>query len=82
MALTLRRWVGRSDRQTYEPADFRPVAQAGQPSDDYIVETGAETRLPPASLQVVRFLQFILIAAIALLSVAVFWMIGLILGVF
>jgi hypothetical protein len=78
MALTWRRGGG---RQTYQPADLRPVGQTGGPSDDYLVETGTERVRPPASVQIVRVLQAVLVVAIALLSLAVFWMIGLIFGI-
>ncbi len=53
-------------------------------SDDYVVETETETERPrpPASLQIVRFFEAILIIAITIVSFAVFWMVGLIIGVF
>lgn len=58
------------------------AGQSGEVSDDYIVETGTERPRTPASLQIIRFLQAILIIAIAVLSFAVFWMVGLIIGIF
>jgi hypothetical protein len=58
------------------------AGHSGEPSDDYIIETETERPRPPASLQIIRFLQAILIIAIAVLSFAVFWMVGLIIGVF
>jgi hypothetical protein len=68
-------------RRDYQPAELRPAGQSNQPGDDYLVETGAESARPPVSLQIVRVLQAILIVAIALLSLAVFWMIGMIVGI-
>jgi len=74
MALTVRRVPGPNGGT----AELRP---AGQTGDDYIIETEAAPARPPASLLIVRVLQAILIAAIAVLSLAVFWMVGLLLGI-
>jgi len=82
MALTLRRRGMRVDRRLYAEPDTIRYRQPDQPPDDYIVESTTEPARPPVSLQIVRVLQAVLIAAIALLSLAVFWMIGLILGIF
>lgn len=54
---------------------------SSEPSDDYVIETETERPRPPVSLQILRFFQAILIIAIAILSFAVFWMVGLIIGV-
>jgi len=62
--------------------DARLMRQPDEVADDYIVETGTEWPRTPASLRVIRFLEAILIIAIAILSFAVFWMVGLIIGVF
>jgi hypothetical protein len=80
MALTMR---GRGGREGYEPAEIRVAGHPGQPpSDDYFVESGEKPVRTPVSLQVVGVLEFILIVAIAILSLAVFWMVGLIVGFF
>ena len=73
MALTL----GRQGQ-----GDARAVGQPDELTDDYIVETGTERERIPASFQIFRLLQAVLIIAIAILSFAVFWMVGLIIGIF
>jgi hypothetical protein len=60
----------------------RPTEQSDELSDDYVVETGTEQPRTPASFQIVRLLQAVLIVAIAILSFAVFWMVGLLIGIF
>jgi len=79
MALTLR---GGGGRESHEPAEIRVVGHPGQPSDDYFVESGEKPVRTPVSLRVIGVLEFILIVAIAILSLAVFWMVGLIVGFF
>ena len=87
MALSLRRWMTRRQRIApldpirFDPPAGRPIGQFGQPADDYLVEAESEAVRPPAAQQAVRVLQLVLIAVIAVLSLAVFWMIGLILGI-
>src|SRR5258708_1897811 len=73
MALTL----GRQGQ-----GDARAVGQPDELTDDYVVETGTERERIPASFQIFRLLQAVLIIAIAILSFAVFWMVGLIIGIF
>lgn len=63
-------------------ADVRAIEHTNEMGDDYLVETGAEPPRTPISLQIVRVLQAILFLAIAALSFAIFWIVGLILGVF
>jgi hypothetical protein len=82
MALTLRRWGFGGGRRDYGEPLPRRIVEPGQPADDYILQTEVEASRPPVGLQLVRVLQAVLIAAIALLSLAVFWMIGLMLGIF
>jgi hypothetical protein len=50
--------------------------------DDYIVEGGAKPVRPSVSLRIIRVLQFILVVAIAALSLAMCYLVGLLLGVF
>ena len=50
--------------------------------DYYLVEGGAKPLRPPVSVRIIRVLQFILVVAIAALSLAVCWLVGLIVGVF
>jgi hypothetical protein len=63
-------------------ANVRTIEHPDRLGDDYLVETGAEPARPPVLLQIVRLLQVILFLAIAALSFAIFWMVGLILGIF
>ena len=51
------------------------------PSDDYLVEGTEEPVRPSATAQVAQFLQVILIAVIAVLSLAVFWLVGTLLNI-
>jgi len=60
----------------------RGSGSTGRTSDDYFVETEGDVERPRVAWQAVRVLQAVLIAVIALLSLAVFWMIGLVLGIF
>ena len=57
-------------------------SQSDEVRDDYIVEREDQQPRTPASLRIIRFLQAILIIVIAILSFAVFWMVGLIIGIF
>jgi hypothetical protein len=59
----------------------RSVGQPNQLGDDYLVETGAERARSPVSLRIIRFLEAVLIVVIALLSLAVFWTVGMLLGI-
>jgi hypothetical protein len=58
------------------------IHESAGPGDDYFVESGARPVRPSASLRIIRFLQFILVVAIAALSFAICWLVGLIVGVF
>lgn len=88
MALSLWRWGSRrqriapADPRRYDLAASRPIGQYSEPPDDYLVEAETQTTRAPVAVQAARVLQFVLLLVIALLSLAVFWMIGLILGIF
>lgn len=61
---------------------MRPEAERTDPrGDDYLVEGEGPSDKPAIGLQIVRVLQGLLIIVLALLSIAVFWMIGLMLGI-
>lgn len=81
MALTWRRWFTRPERRQYQETGPIQYGQPSLPADDYILQTEMEASRTPVPQQLVRVLQALLIAAIALLSLAVFWMIGLIFGI-
>ncbi len=55
---------------------------AATSNDDYVIVTGTERPQRPASLRIIRFFEAIVVIAIAILSFAVFWMAGLVIGVF
>jgi hypothetical protein len=76
MALTWRHGAMRSEP---DPVGF---GQPDQSIDDYLVEPEMRPARPPVGLQAFRVVQGVMIAAIALLSLAVFWIIGMILGIF
>jgi hypothetical protein len=69
-------------RQGATGSERRPYAQPGVPADDYLVEPEMRPVRPPVALQAFRVLQGVVIAAIALLSLVVFWVIGMFLGIF
>lgn len=50
-------------------------------SDDYLVEGDEAPNRPSAMLQVTQFLQVLLIAVMAVLSLAVFWLIAVMLNI-
>jgi len=50
-------------------------------SDDYLVEGDEQPNQPSAMLQAVQFLQVLLIAVMAALSLAVFWLIAVMLNI-
>jgi hypothetical protein len=62
--------------------DAGSVGHSDELRDDYVIEIETERPRPPASFQIVRLLQAVLIIAIAALSFAIFWMVGLIIGIF
>jgi hypothetical protein len=83
MALTFRR------RRSIDPMPRRNLDMAIRggadpmrgPSDDYLVEGTEEPVRPSVMAQVAQFLQVILIAVIAVLSLAVFWLVGTLLNI-
>jgi hypothetical protein len=50
-------------------------------SDDYLVEGDEQPNQPSAMLQAVQFLQVLLIAVMGVLSLAVFWLIAVMLNI-
>ena len=50
-------------------------------SDDYLVEGDEQPNQPSAMLQVAQFLQILLIAVMGILSLAVFWLIAVMLNI-
>ncbi|HWB49369.1 MAG TPA: hypothetical protein VG651_09685 [Stellaceae bacterium] len=53
----------------------------GGPADDYLVEGEEQPTRPSAIAQAAQFGQVVLIALIAVLSLAVFWLLGTLLGI-
>ena len=51
------------------------------PSDDYLIEGDKEPARPSATVRVAQFLQIVLIALIAVLSLVVFWLVGTLLNI-
>jgi hypothetical protein len=51
------------------------------PGDDYLVEGEERPYRPSATAQISQLLQIVLIIVIAVLSLAVFWLLGLLLGI-
>ena len=60
----------------------READPAGLPADDYLVEGEQEPERPPATLRIVQALQIVLVLVLAALSLAIFWLIGLMLNIF
>jgi hypothetical protein len=67
MALTLRR-------------DVDPIRPRTQ--DDYLVEGEQQLDQPTAAARLIQTLQILLIIVLAVLSLAVFWMLGLLFNLF
>jgi hypothetical protein len=62
---------------------LRPGAEQHDPlGDDYLIEGEGPAERSRAGLQIVRGVQAVLVVVLALLSLTMFWMIGLMLGVF
>jgi hypothetical protein len=82
MALTFwrRRSIDPMPRRNLDMA-IRGADPMRGPSDDYLVEGTEEPVRPSATAQVAQFLQVILIAVIAVLSLAVFWLVGTLLNI-
>jgi hypothetical protein len=62
------------------PHDVEPIDEG--PPDDYLVENDEEPIRAPAGARIVQGLQVLLILILAVLSLAVFWMVGLVLNIF
>jgi hypothetical protein len=50
--------------------------------DDYLVEGKGPSGQPAVGLQIIRVLQGLLVIVLALLSISVMWVVGLMLGIF
>jgi hypothetical protein len=53
-----------------------------EPDDDYLVEEDEPSFRVTVALQVVKFLQVLLVFLMAALSLAVFWLLGTLLNIF
>ena len=79
MALTFRRRRIQpmpTPRRTAE-AVMRHDDPIGPLSDDYLVDGTEEPARPSTAAQVVHFLQIVLILVMAVLSFAIFWLVGI-----
>ena len=86
MALTLRWWrrqrIDPMPRREFQMAVPRGAAEPVAPlSDDYLIEGDEEPNRPSVMLQVAHFLQILLIVVMAVLSLAVFWLIAVMLNI-
>ena len=84
MALTFRRRkiqpmpaVGQTAEMAMRHGD--PI---GPVSDDYLVEGTEEPARPSTGAQVAHFFQIVLIFVMAVLSFAIFWIVGVIFNIF
>jgi hypothetical protein len=64
------------------PALQRGIEPGGVPADDYMVEGDRTYQPPSVGGRVVHGLQILLIVILAVLSFAVFWLIGLMFNIF
>jgi hypothetical protein len=62
--------------RTIMPPDRDPIA------DDYVIEREDERPTPPVSIQVVRVLRLFMVAILAIASLALFWIVATMLGLF
>ena len=51
-------------------------------TDDYIIEREDERTGPPVTTQIVTALRLLMIAVLALASLALFWVVGTMIGLF
>ena len=82
----LRRLVERRRTRAATPREMTAAMRraeidpTGLPADDYLIETDAEPQGPDAVDRVVHVLQVVLIFVVAILSFAVFWLTGVVVG--
>jgi len=60
----------------------RNVDPIGPPNDDYLVEGEQQTNQPTPGSQIIQVLQVLVIVVLAILSLGVFWLLGLLFGLF
>lgn len=63
-------------RTIMPPPDHDPVI------DDYVIEREDERPAPPVSTQIIRVLRVVLVAILAAASLALFWIVATMLGLF
>jgi hypothetical protein len=51
-------------------------------TDDYVIEREDQRTAPPVMLQIVSGLRLVLVAILAVASVALFWVVGTMIGLF
>jgi hypothetical protein len=51
-------------------------------TDDYVIEREDERAAPPVASQVVTALRMLMVAILAIASVALFWVVGTMIGLF
>jgi len=51
-------------------------------TDDYVIEREDQRTAPPVMLQVVSGLRLVLVAILAIASLALFWVVGTMIGLF
>ena len=66
---------------TFQSPLDRPRAAPPTAADDYLLQTDIDVERTPARVRLAHLLQVVLVLIIAALSLALFWMIGLMLGV-
>jgi len=77
-----------SERADIEPDDAAPFAAAlpdaaaAVPEDEYLVETDAQEARTPVLPLILGIAQAVMFGVVALVSLAVFWTVGLVLGAF
>ncbi|HWD59845.1 MAG TPA: hypothetical protein VG308_16275 [Stellaceae bacterium] len=70
----------RDERPTFATArSVNPIGPPGE--DDYLVEGDEQIDQPSAAARVVHTLQIVMIFVLAVLSLAVFWLLGTVLNI-
>lgn len=88
MALRIRLRRPGTRRSDIEPDEAAPLTTAvpdeaaAVPEDEYLVETEEAEARTPVLAQLLGVAQAVLFGVVAVLSLAVFWTIGLMIGVF
>ena len=83
MVLSLRRRkIAPMARRDFDRAMRQEAPATAAPGDDYLVEGEEQPYRPSVVSQAAQLLQMVMIGVIAVLSLAIFWLVGTMLNIF